>query len=74
VGRDINQCHDLRIVRGFSDYSSAVAVSDNDAWSVLLSDHAFRRGYVFFERRFWLLNDANIVAILDENIVNSFPA
>jgi hypothetical protein len=74
VGRDVNQCHNFGIVRSFGDYRSAIAVSYYNARSVLLSDHALRRSHVFFEGRLWLLNDADLVAIFDENVVNAFPA
>ena len=47
VGRDVNQCHNLRIVRGFGDYGPTIAVCYNNARSVLLSDQPFRRDYVF---------------------------
>lgn len=46
-------------------------MSYNNARSVLLSDHAFRRSYIFFEGRLWLLNDADVVAVLDEYAVNA---
>ena len=49
VGRDVNRSHNLRIVRGFGDYGPTIAVSDNNARSVLLSDHALRRNYVFLD-------------------------
>src|SRR6266478_1511462 len=74
VRRDVNQCHDLRVVRGFGDYRSTITVSDNNARSVLLSDHALRRSDIFFEGRLWLLNDADPVAVFDENVVDAFPA
>jgi hypothetical protein len=49
-------------------------VSDKNARSILLSKDALRSGDIFLERRQRLLNDADVVAILDKNVVNAFPA
>src|SRR2546429_8245550 len=73
VGRDINQCHDLGIVRGFGDYLAAITVSDNNTWSVLLSDHALGGSYVFSERRLRLLHDADPVTVLNQHVINTCP-
>jgi hypothetical protein len=49
-------------------------MSDQNAWSVLLSQHALRSSDIFFKGRLRLLNDADVISILDENVVNAFPA
>ena len=49
-------------------------MSDQNARSILLSDDALRRSDIFFKGRLRLLDDADVVAILDENVVNAFPA
>ena len=58
----------------FGIYRSPVAVGDKDARSILLSQDALRRGNVLLERRLRLLNDADVVAIFDKNVVNTLPA
>jgi hypothetical protein len=49
-------------------------VSDKNARSILLSDDALRRSDIVLERCLRLLNDADVVAIFDENVVDAFPA
>jgi hypothetical protein len=49
-------------------------VSDKNAWSILLSQDALRSGDILPERRLRLLNDADVVAILNKNVVNALPA
>jgi hypothetical protein len=49
-------------------------VRDENARSILLSNNPFGRGDIFFEGRLRLLDDADIVTILNENVVNAFPA
>src|SRR5882762_6929024 len=74
VGRDVHQTGDRWIRPGFGNYRSPVAVSHKNAWSILLSEHALRSGDVFLEGGLRLLNDADVVAIFDKNVVNAFPA
>lgn len=40
----------------------------------MLSKDALRSRHIFFKGRLWLLNDADVISILDENVVNAFPA
>jgi len=49
-------------------------VSDKNARSILLSKDALGRGDIFFKGRLRLLDDADVVAILNKNVVNAFPA
>jgi len=74
VGRDVDQSGNRWIRPGFSNYGSPIAVSDKNARSILLSKDALRSGDIFLERRQRFLNDADVVAILDENVVNALPA
>ena len=74
VGSDVHQTGDRRIRPRFGNYRSPVAVSDKNAWSILLSQDALRSGDILLERRLRLLNDADIVAIFDKNVVNAPPA
>src|ERR1700683_176623 len=74
VSGDVHQTDDGRVRAGFRDYGSAVAVSYKNAWAVLLSNDTLRSRHVFLKGRLRLLDDADVVAILDENVVNAFPA
>jgi hypothetical protein len=49
-------------------------MSDENAWSILLSKDALCGRDIFFKGRLRLLHDADVVAILDQNVVNAFPA
>src|SRR6267142_1204592 len=74
VSRDVHQTDNRWIRPGFSDYSSPIAVSDKNARSILESKDALRGRHIFFKGRLRLLDDADVVAILDQNVVNAFPA
>src|SRR5439155_23079674 len=74
VGRDVDQSGDRWIRPGFGNYCASIAVSDQNARSVLLSEHALRSSDIFFERGLRFLNDADVEAILNQNIVNALPA
>ena len=74
VGRDIDQSGNRWIRPGFSNYGSPIAVSDKNARSILLSKDPLGRGDIFFKGRLRLLDDADIVTILNKNVVNAFPA
>ena len=49
-------------------------MSNKNARSILLSQEALRGSHIFFKGRFRLLDDADVVAILDKDVVNAFPA
>src|SRR5882724_2497976 len=74
VGRDVDQSGNRWIRPGFSNYGSPITMSDKNARSILLSKDTLRSGDIFLERRQRFLNDADVVAILDKNVVNAFPA
>ena len=74
VGRDVDQAGNRWIRPRFSNYGSPIAVSDKNARSILLSKDALRSGDIFLEGRLRLLNDADVEAILDKNVVNALPA
>src|ERR1700730_10042604 len=74
VGCDVHQSDNGWIHPSFGNYGSPIAVSDKNARSVLKSKDPLRSSYVFFERSLRLLNDADVVADLHENVVNAFPA
>src|SRR6266478_7874553 len=74
VGRDVDQTNNRWICPRFGDDGAAITVSDKNAWSILLSEHALRSSDIFFKGGLRFLNDADVVAILNQNIVNAFPA
>jgi hypothetical protein len=74
VGRDVHQTNDRWIRPRFGYYRSSIAVTDKNARSVLLSEDTLRSGDIILEGGFRLLDDANVVAILDKNVVNAPPA
>jgi len=59
---------------GFGNYGSPIAMTDKNARSVLLSEDALGGSDIFFKRSFRFLDDADVVAILDKDVVNAFPA
>src|SRR5678815_1425349 len=66
VGRDVHQPGNRWVGSGFSNYSSPVAVSNKNAWSILQGKDALRSSHIFFKRRLRLLDDADPIAILDK--------
>ena len=73
VGRDVNQPGDRRIRPGFRDYSAPIAMADQNALSILLSQGALSGSHIFFKGCLRLLDDADVVTILCQNVVNAFP-
>jgi hypothetical protein len=49
-------------------------MGDQNARTVLQSKNALRGGDIFFKGRLWFLDYADVIAILDKNVVNTFPA
>src|SRR6266851_5629994 len=74
MGSDVHQTGDRWIRPRLGNYRSPVAVSDKNARSILLSQGALRSGDIIFEGRLRLLHNADVVAILNKNVVHAFPA
>src|SRR6267143_7291103 len=74
VGSDVHQTGYRWIRPRLGNYRSPIAVTDKNAWSILLSKDALRRSDIVLERCLRLLNDADVVAIFDKNVVDAFPA
>jgi hypothetical protein len=74
VGGDVYQTDDRRIRPRFGNYGSPVAMRDKNAGSILKSKDALGSIDIFLERRLGLLHDADVVTILDKNVVDAFPA
>src|SRR2546423_6479401 len=74
MGRDVDQSNNQRIRPGFGNHRPPVAMSDENARSILLSKDALCGRDIFFKGGLRLLDDADVIAILDQNVVNTFPA
>ena len=74
VGRDVHQTGNRWIRPRFGDYGSPVAMSDKNARSVLLSKDVLGGSHIFFKGCLRLLDDADVIAILDKDVVNALPA
>ena len=74
VRRDVHQSDNRWIRSRFRDYCSTVAVRDKNARSILQSKDTLCGGHILFKGRLWLLDDADVIAVLDKNVVNTFPA
>ena len=74
MGSDVHQTRDGRSHPGFSNDGAAIAMSYKNARSILLRKDTFRGSYIFFKGCLRLLDDADVVAILDKNVIDAFPA
>src|SRR5271156_2883235 len=74
VSGDVDQPNDGWIISGFGDYGASVAVRDKNARSVLKSKDALCGNHIILKGCLRLLDDDDVVAIFDENAVNTFPA
>jgi len=71
---DVDEGGDGRVGAGFGDDGATVAVADEDGGAVLQVDDAFGGGYIFFEGRFGFLDDGDVIAVFDEDVVDAAPA
>ena len=70
----VHQPSDGRIGTCLGDDRSALTVSHEDARATLLkSENALSSGNIIFKGRFWFLHDADVVTVLHQNVVNTFP-
>src|SRR5437879_4994498 len=74
VGCDVDQSDNRWIHPSFRNYGSSVAVSDKNARSILLSKDALGGSHIILKGRLRLLDHADVVAVLDKDVVNAFPA
>jgi hypothetical protein len=63
-GRDVDECRHVGIVSNPGDHRSAVGMADEDHRLVLGVDDHLGRRHVAFERKRWILDDRNVVAVL----------
>src|ERR1700688_3760184 len=73
VRRDVHQSGNGRIGSRFRNYGSPIAMRNKNARSILQSEDALGGGHILFKGRFRLLDDAHVVAVLDQNVVDAFP-
>src|SRR5262249_31857990 len=73
VGRDVDQSDNRGMCPRFSNNGSPITMSDKNARPNLLIKDALRSDDVFFKGCLWLLDNADVVAILDKHIVDAFP-
>src|SRR5438552_2205537 len=73
VGRDVDKTGNSWVRSGFSNYRSPIAMSDKNALSILLGKDTLGSGDIFFKGGLWLLDDADVVPILNKNVVNTLP-
>src|SRR6267378_6192248 len=73
-GGDINESRNLGIVSGFSDYCSPVGVADENCRSVLRCKNALGSRHVVLQRYRRVLDDADVIAVLLQDTVDTFPA
>src|SRR6266404_5640826 len=73
VSCDVHQTGNGRIRSSLGNYGSPVAVSDKNARSILQSKDPLGGSHVFFERGFRLLDDADLVTVLSQNVGDAFP-
>src|SRR5580704_1238623 len=73
VRRDVHQANHRWFRARFRNYGSPIAVRDKNARSILQGEHTLRRSHIILEGRLRLLDDADVVAILDKNVVDAFP-
>jgi hypothetical protein len=74
VGRNVQQFGYRWIRPGLPNYGSPIAMGDKNARSILLSKYALGGSHIIFQGRLRLLDNADVVAVLDKNVVNAFPA
>src|SRR5258707_10516326 len=74
VGRDVNQPGNRWVRTRFGNYGPPIAMIDKNARSILLRKNPLRGSHIFRKGRFRLLDDTDVIAILDKNVVHALPA
>ncbi len=71
--RDVDQPFDLRTRAGFGDDDTAVGMTDQYDRPLRLRDREARGRHIVSQRCRWILNDADVVTVLLQNVVDAFP-
>src|ERR1700683_2466111 len=74
VRSDVTQAGNRRIGPRFGNHCASIAVCDENAWPILLSEDALRRSHIFLKGRLRLLHNADVEAIFNKNVVNALPS
>src|ERR1700674_5660960 len=72
--RDVDEPHDLRIVAGLGNYHPTIGMANKNDKPVLRCDNTFRDRHVVGERYRWVLDDAHVVTVLLQDLVDVLPA
>ena len=73
-GRDVDERRHVGIGASLGDHRPAVGVADENDRLALRVDDALGRGHVAFERQRRILDDADVVAVLLQDVVDALPA
>jgi hypothetical protein len=71
---DVDKARDVRMISGFRNDDAAIGMADEKNGLGLLVEDGAGRGYVARQRFGRILDDADIVAILLQALVDPFPA
>src|ERR1017187_3994565 len=74
VGCDVYQTDNRWIRPGLGNAGPQIPVSNKNARSILLSKNSFLGSHIFIKGCLRFLDDADVVATLDQNVINAFPA
>ena len=72
--RDIDERRHIGVSASPADYCPAVGVADKNDRFALRVDDALGRGHVAFERQRRILDDADLVTVLPQDVVDAPPA
>ena len=70
----INQRCDLRVRACFSDNGAAVAMGDENRWTVLLIQHPSGSSDIFLQGGERFLNQGDAIPVTNQNVLDGLPA
>src|SRR6266436_494121 len=73
VRRDKDEPDDMRVGSGLRNDGATIAVCDQDARAWLQVDDPLGRGHIVLQRGQWLLNEADVIAVPYEDLVDRLP-
>src|SRR5882724_1854883 len=71
---NVHEPCDLCVVSGFGDHRSTIGMADENCRSVLRCKNSFGNCYVVLQRYCRILDNANTVAVLLQDLVDTLPA
>ncbi len=72
--RDVNDGFYLLIRTGFTDDDAAIGVTDKNDRAILLGNRALGDGDIIGQRGGRILDDADVVTVLFQNVIDTLPA